>query len=46
MSYIITALVSAVLGFIAGALVTRNNRRAIDAAEAKARKVGEIVTSD
>ena len=43
MSYILTFIIGAVLGFIAGALFTRNNRRAIEAAEAKARKIGEIV---
>lgn len=46
MSYILTFISGAVLGFIAGALVTRNNRKSIEAAEAKARKIGEIVSSN
>ena len=46
MSYILTAIISAALGFAAGILTARNNRRTIDAAEAKARKIGNIVTSE
>lgn len=46
MSYILTFISGVVLGFIAGALVTRNNRRAIEAAEVKARKIHDIATSN
>lgn len=46
MSYILTAIITAALGFIAGILTARNNRRTIEASEAKARKIGEIVTSN
>lgn len=34
MDYIITAVISVIVGFIAGALVFRNNQQKIDAASA------------